>query len=97
MTKTTSISAETLVPRNTGRKSLSIQNQDTTDSVYLRMEEGEVLSVSSTVHDWKLGPGASLFLSSVLDGTEAIQTRWTVVASANTPRVAVLESEDIKR
>lgn len=97
MTKTTSTQAETLLPGNAYRKSFAIQNEDGTDSVYIKREKNETLSVSSTDHDWKVGPGGSLSLNSLLDGTEMIQSRFTVIASANTPRISFFESEDIRR
>lgn len=95
--KLLSTSAEVLLPRNINRKSLIIQNEDTTDSIYLKRERTETPAVSATDHDWKIGPGGSLALNSVTDGTQAIQDRYTVVASANTPRVAFFETEDIIR
>lgn len=95
--KTIGISATELIPSNTYRKSLIIQNEDTTDSVYIKREKAETPTVSATDHDYKIGPGGSLALNSSVDGTEAIQARYTVIASANTPRVAYFETEDIKR
>ena len=81
-------------PANASRKSLTIQNEDSTDSVFVKREAGQLLTVSSTDHDIRLGPGTAMSLSSLLDGTQAIQARYTVIASANTPRIAVFESED---
>lgn len=97
MTKLTSNVATELIPSNASRKSLIIQNEDTTDSMYIKRETGELLTVSSIVHDWLLGPGSIISFNSVLDGTSAIQARYTIIASANTPRVAFFESEDIVR
>lgn len=95
--KTVSTAASELIPANTSRKSLAILNEDTTDSIYIMRERGELLTVSATVHDWKVGPGGSLSFNSLMDGTQAIQARYTVIASANTPRVAFFESEDVLR
>lgn len=96
-TRTITTGAVEIMPRNTYRKSLVIQNEDSTDTVFVKREHGEGLTVSSTDHDIKLGPGASIALNSITDGMEAIQSRYTAIASANTPRVAFFETEDIKR
>jgi hypothetical protein len=96
-TKATSTAASEIVPRNTYRKSLAIINEDTTDSLYVKREGAETLSVSSTDHDWKITPGGALSFNSLVDGMEAVQARYTVVASANTPRIAYFETEDVKR
>lgn len=95
--KTISTAASEILPSNTNRKSLSIVNEDTTDTVYVKRERAEFTSVSSTDHDFRLGPGGSMTLNSQSDGTQAIQARYTGVASANTPRVSFFESEDITR
>lgn len=95
--KTISNSAEELIPRNASRKSLSIQNEDSTDTVYIKRERSENTTVSTTDHDFKLGPNASMSLNSIMDGKAAIKDRYTAVASANTPRVAYFESEDDDR
>jgi hypothetical protein len=95
--KTITTGAVEIIPRGTYRKSLVIQNTDTTDTVFIKREHGEGLTVSSTDFDIKLGPGASVALSSTVDGMEAIQSRYTGIASANTPRIAFFETEDIKR
>ena len=97
MTKTVSTSAVELLPRNRYRKSLIFQNEDTTDTIYLKKERLESPSVSSTDHDHRLGPGASLTLNSGTDGIESTQDRWTAVSSANTPRISFFETEDIVR
>jgi hypothetical protein len=97
MTKTLSTGASEIIAANASRKSLTIQNEDTTNSVYIKREMGELLSVSATDHDLLLGPGASFGVNSVMDGTQAIQSRYTGIASAGTPRVGVFESEDQRR
>lgn len=94
---TTSITAREAIPQSALRKSLVLQNTDATDIIYIKRERNSALAVTSTDYDIKLGPGASLSLSSLLDGTEAIQDRYTCIASANTPILAVFETEDIKR
>lgn len=95
--KLASVTAEVLLPGNTYRKSLAIQNEDTVDSLFIKRERSETPTVSATDHDWKIGPGGSISLNSMMDGIEAIQDRFSVVASANTPRVAFFETEDVKR
>lgn len=96
-TKTVSTVASEVIPRNTSRKSLAIQNEDTTDSIYIKRERAETPTVSATDHDWKILPGGSIAFNSQIDGLEAIQDRYTAVSSANTPRISFFESEDIKR
>jgi hypothetical protein len=97
MTKTVSTAAVELLPRNRYRKSLIFQNEDSTDIIYLKKERAETPSVSSTDHDHRLGPGASLTLNAGTDGIEQTQDRWTAVSSANTPRISFFETEDIVR
>lgn len=97
MLVTTSIAAVEAIPQSALRKSLVLQNTDATDVIFVKRERNSALTVTSTNFDIRLGPGASLSLSSLLDGTEAIQDRYTCVASANTPVLAVFETEDFKR
>lgn len=92
--KTVSNVASEILTRNTLRKSFVIQNEDATDVVYLKRERSENTTVSTTEHDIKLGPGSSFSLNALSDGLQAIVDRWTAVASANTPRVAIFETED---
>lgn len=94
---TISTAASEACPSNVSRKSLVIQNEDQTDSIYLKRERAENTTVSSIDHDIKLGPGSSISLNSLLDGMQAVQGRFTCIASANTPRISVFESEDILR
>lgn len=94
---TTGAAALEAIPQSAIRKSLVLQNTDATDIIYVKRERKGALTVSSTDFDIKLGPGASLSLSSLLDGTEAIQDRYTCIAAANTPILAVFETEDFKR
>lgn len=97
MLVTSGVAAILLVVRNRNRKSLIFQNTDTTDTVFVKRERAATPTVSATDFDFKLGPGASVGLNSLLDGTEAIQDSYSVIASANTPAVAVFETEDIVR
>lgn len=91
---TASTSASELVLRNRGRKSIVFQNEDATDSVFIKRERAITPTVSSTDHDFKLVPLSALALNFQNDGVEAIQDRWTMIASANTPRVAWFETSD---
>ncbi len=95
--KLASTSASELIPSNASRKSIAILNEDTTDTIFVKMEMGELLTVSAIDHDWRLGPGGSLSLNSLLDGTQTIQSRFTMIATANTPRISVFDTEDIRR
>lgn len=95
--KTLSTAATEILPSNASRKSLVILNEDSTDSVFIKRERAETTSVSSTDHDFKIGPGASLALSNLVDGSQAIQARYTGIASANTPRISFFETEDVVR
>lgn len=97
MLVTTSTSGSQLIPQNMLRKSLVFQNVDGAITVYIKRERPGVTAISSTNFDLRLNPGASIGLNSLLDGTEAIQDRWTVVAASGTPQVAVFETEENKR
>lgn len=97
MLVTTSTSAGQLIPQNMLRKSLVFQNVDSSITVFIKRERPGVNTVSSTNFDLRLPAGASLGLNSLLDGTEAIQDRWTVIAASGTPQVAVFETEENKR
>ncbi len=97
MTKTTSTTAEEILPANSMRKSLAIGNEDSTEVIYIKREAGQATTVSATDHDWKIGPGGSISYNSLLDGKDAVQARYTVVAGANTPRISYFETEDIMR
>lgn len=96
-TRLTSVTAAEVVPRNTLRKSLIFQNEDSADTIYLKRERAETPSVSATDHDHRLGPGGILSLNFGTDGKEPTQDRWTCVASANTPRMSFFETEDVVR
>lgn len=92
--RTISNVASELLPRNASRKSFVIQNEDPTDIAYVKLERSEFTTVSATDHDFRLGPGASLALNASTDGIQAIQSRITAIASANTPRLSFFETED---
>lgn len=95
--RTISNVASELLPRNASRKSFVIENEDSVDIVYVKLERAENTTVSSTDHDFRLGPGAALALNTNTDGIQAIQSRITCIASANTPRVSFFETEDTLR
>lgn len=94
---TTSGSVQEIFPRNTNRISFTIKNEDSTNSVFVKRERSELNTVSSTDHDHVIGPGGSLSLNSLLDGTTNIQERWTCKASAGSPVIAWFETENIIR
>lgn len=93
----TSVAAAELMPKNTLRKSLIISNEDTTDAVFIKFERSENTTVSATVHDHRIGPGGLLALNFGTDGLAQVQSRITIIAAANTPRVSWFETEDIQR
>lgn len=95
--KTLSITATEVLPGNTSRISMVILNEDSTDSVFVKREANESLTVSATDHDFRIAPGAALALSNLIDGSNSIQARYTAVASANTPRISFFETENIRR
>jgi len=95
--KTLSTVATEIIPSNSARKSLFIQNEDTQQVIYVKKERSESTSVSATDHDYRLGPGAAMAINNLTDGTEAIQARYTGIADGATPRIAFTESEDIRR
>lgn len=86
-----------LIPENLNRKSIFVQNNSSTDAIFLKWEEPGFTTVSSTNHDIRIAPGGALVLSSGQDGTQQIEGRITVIAAANTPSVAVFETENIRR
>lgn len=96
-TKLADITADELVPQNSMRKSFAFQNEDTTDSIFIKKERPGNTTVSATNHDYKIFPGATIGLNFQSDGIEAIKERWTFIASANTPRIAFVETEDFSR
>lgn len=95
--RTISNVASELLPRNASRKSWLVQNEDSTITLYIMRERAENTTVSTTVHDFAIAPGASLGLNSLLDGLSSIQDRWTIIAASGSPRIAVFETEDVIR
>lgn len=93
----TSTSASELVLRNRLRKSILFQNEDATNVVYIKREREITPTVSSSNHDHRIGPGGLIALNHGVDGEEAIQDRYTVIAGAGTPNVSVFETEDVVR
>lgn len=86
-----------VLPQNRLRKSLILQNVDGAITVYVKRERNSQATVSSTDFDFRLVPGSAIGLNSMLDGSEAIQDRYTAVAASGTPNIAVFETEDITR
>jgi len=95
--RTITTGAEEVFPRSRLRKSFVVQNEDSTDTVFIKRERNDALTVSSTDHDHRLAGGSSISVNDLTDGKEAIQDRWTVIASANTPRISFFETEDVER
>lgn len=95
--RTVTTSAEELFPQNGLRKSFAIENEDSAIVVYIKKERPGNTNVSSTDHDHALRPTATIALNFETDGKEAIQDRWTIVAASGTPRIAYVETEEIKR
>lgn len=83
--------------RNRLRKSFVLQNEDAAINIFIKQERVGTPTVSSTDHDHRIGPGASIALNNGTDGPEAIQDRWTVVAASGTPRVSFFETEEVVR
>jgi len=96
-TRTISTTAEVVFPRNRLRKSFAIQNEDAVINIFVKQERAETATVSTTDHDHRLSPGASIAINSDIDGAEAVQDRWTIVAASGTPRIAFFETEDVVR
>ena len=95
--KTLSTTAETLFLRNRLRRSWIVQNEDAAINVFIKQERAATPTVSSTVHDHRIGPGGHLAVSIDVDGKEATQDRWTIIAASGTPLVSFFETEDIVR
>ena len=95
--RTITTTAEELIPENRLRKSLAVQNEDAAVDCFIAQEEPGNTTVSTTVHDHRLGAGGSLALNWENDGAKTIQGRWTIVAASGSPRISLFETEDIKR
>lgn len=95
--RTISTSAEELIPRNRLRRSLIVQNEDASINVFVMRESPGNNTVSTTIHDHRIGPGGNISLNDNTDGKEAIQDRWTIIAASGTPRISLFETEDVIR
>ena len=95
--KTIANTASELLPPNGNRLSFIVQNEDTTIDVFIKKERQDALSVSTTDHDHRLGPGDAVGVSQNEDGEEVVRARWTVIAASGTPRISFFESESIRR
>lgn len=96
-TRTLTTTAEEIFIRNRLRRSFIVQNEDASIAMFIKREKAATPTASSTDHDHRLGPGASLALNWETDGKEAIQDRWTIIAASGTPRVSFFETEDVIR
>ena len=92
----TSTGAE-LVPENRLRKSLVIQNEDTTIDTFIKQEKPGATTISITDHDHRIPRESLMSINSDTDGIEQIQGRWTIVAASGAPRVSFFETEDVRR
>lgn len=92
--RTISTSAEELIPRNRLRKSFVFQNEDAAIAAFIKRERDGALTVTSTDHDHRIGPGGSIALNYGTDGDEAIQDRWSIIAASGTPRISFFETEE---
>lgn len=95
--RTITNSAEEFLLRNRHRRSFIIQNEDASIDVFIKQERLGALTVSTTDHDHRLSAGASLDLDFGIDGIEAIQDRWTIIAASGTPLISFIETEEIIR
>ena len=89
--------ATQLIPQNMLRRSLVIQNVDSSIDVYFKRERPGVTTVTAADFDFRLTPGGSIALNSLLDGEEAIQDRYTAISASGTPNIAIFETEQNKR
>ncbi len=96
-TRLLSTTAVEVLPRGRLRKSFVIQNEDASIDVFIKRERTEALTVSATDHDHLLGAGAAMALNALNDGVESIQDRWTAIAASGTPRISVIETENVVR
>lgn len=95
--RTITTTAEELIPQNRLRESIIIQNEDSTINVFIKRERPGGLTITTTDHDHRIGPGGSLALNTTTDGQEAIEDRWTIIAASGTPRISIFETEEIRR
>lgn len=95
--RTISNVAQELFPQNALRKSFAVENEDSTIQIFIKKERPGNTTVSATDHDHNIRPGATIAINSNTDGPEAIKDRWTIIAASGTPRISVIETEEIKR
>lgn len=95
--RTLSVTAVEILPRNRLRKSWIIQNEDAAIDVFIKFERVATPTVSTTDHDHLLAAGGSLSVSSTLDGEEQIQDRVTGISASGTPRISFFETEKVVR
>lgn len=96
-TRTITNAASELIPENFLRRSFVVQNEDGAINVFIKKERPGSNTVSATDHDHRVGPGATLGFNSTLDGEEAIESRWTIIAASGTPRISIIETEARRR
>lgn len=90
-------SASEILPRNLHRKSFIIQNEDAAINCFVKKERQDALTVSTTDHDHRIGPGGHIALNADTDGKSSYQDRWTIIAASGTPLISFIETEDIQR
>ena len=95
--RTITTTASELLPQNRLRKSFAVENEDSAIQIYIMKERPGNNTVSTTVHDHNIRPGATIAVNSDTDGEESVQDRWTIIAASGTPRISVMESESIIR
>lgn len=95
--RTIANTASELLPQNALRKSFIIQNEDTAINIFIKFEAPNGLTVSTTVHDHRIGPGGSIAVNTNTDGIRQIVERVTIIAASGTPLVSFFETEDIRR
>lgn len=93
-TLTVGAAAVELLERSRLRKSFVVQNEDAANQIYIKRERATTPTVSAADHDHRLGPGGSIALNFGNDGVEAVQDRWTIIASAAGTVVSFFETED---
>ena len=95
--RTITTTAEELFPQNRLRRSFLVENEDSTIQIFIKKERPGNTTVSTTDHDHNVRPGATIAVTGDTDGEEAIEERWTIVATSGTPRISFAESEKIRR
>ena len=95
--RTITNAASELLPPSELRKSFVVQNEDSAINVFVKFEAQDGLTVSTTDHDHRIGPGGALAVNSLTDGERQIRARLTIVAASGTPRISFFETEDRRR